>query len=45
MEDGGLAATAVSGSKASGTYGNGDSNTIKHKYGGLLNKSKKKKGK
>ena len=41
MEDAGLAAMAVSGSKASGTYGDGSSNTIKSAYGGLLGKKKK----
>lgn len=40
MEEG-LAAVAVSGSKASGTYGDGSSNTIKSAYGGLLDKKKK----
>ena len=40
MEDAGLAAMAVSGSKASGTYGDGSSNTIKSAYGGLLGKKK-----
>jgi len=40
MEDGGLAAMAVSGSKASGTYGDGNGNTIKSAYGGLLDKKK-----
>lgn len=44
MEDAGLAAMAVSGSKASGTYGDGKQNTITHSYGGTI-KSKKKKEK
>ena len=36
----GLAAMGVTN-----TYGDGKSNTIKHSYGGTINKSKKKKGK
>ena len=43
MEEG-LAAVAVSGSKASGTYVDGSSNTIRSAYGGTI-KSKKKKDK
>ena len=42
MEEG-LAAMAVSGSKPAMTYGNGNSNTVKHYYGGT--KKTKKKGK
>jgi hypothetical protein len=41
MMEEGLAAVAVSGSKASGTYGDGSSNTIRSAYGGLLDKKKK----
>lgn len=44
MMEEGLAAVAVSGSKASGTYGDGKQNTVQHNYGGTI-KSKKKKGK
>ena len=43
MEEG-LAAMAVSGSKASVTSGDGKQNTITHSYGGTI-KSKKKKEK
>lgn len=41
MMEEGLAAMAVSGSKASGTYGDGSSNTIRSVYGGLVDKKKK----
>ena len=43
MEEG-LAAVAVSGSKASGTYGDGKQNTVQHSYCDTI-KSKKKKEK